>query len=163
MWYPSPILQYFDDNGNPLNGGKLYTYINQTTTPKTTYSDYDLQTANTNPIILDSRGECGPVYGFGYFKFVLKDEDDVTIWTADNIWGIGCCSIKETFTDADLSGSGVLTITHDYNMTHLRVTVYNNDNVEVIPDYINGSNAAQITIGFGDSTLTGTWTVRYGP
>jgi len=163
MWYPSPILQYFDDNGNPLVGGKLYTYINQTTTPKTTYSDYDLVTPNTNPIILDARGECGPVYGFGYFKFVLKDENDVTIWTADNIWGIGCCSIKETFVDADLDGSGDVTITHSYNMSHLRVTVYNGSNKITIPDYVDGSSASQIVIGFGDRTITGTYTVRYGP
>ncbi|NIW45236.1 MAG: hypothetical protein GWN30_10925, partial [Gammaproteobacteria bacterium] len=51
-----PRFQVFDDNGDPLSGGKIYTYIAGTSTPKTTYSDRSLSTPHTNPIILDSRG-----------------------------------------------------------------------------------------------------------
>lgn len=74
-----PKFQALDASGDPLNGGKLYTYENETSTPKTTYSDADLTTPNANPVVLDSRGEA-LVYGSGTFRLVLKDSDDDTIW-----------------------------------------------------------------------------------
>lgn len=79
-----PLFKALDDNGNPLRGGKLYTYEVGTTTPKTTYSDYDFQTSNANPTILNARGEA-TIYTKGETKLVLKDSSDVTIWTADNV------------------------------------------------------------------------------
>ena len=54
---PSPKMQFFDANGNPLAGGKLYSYASGTSTPLVTYTDSTGLSANTNPIILDSRGE----------------------------------------------------------------------------------------------------------
>jgi hypothetical protein len=63
----------------------LYTYIAGTTTPQTTYTDSTATTANTNPIVLDSRGEANVWLGGAIYKFVLKDADDALIWTVDNI------------------------------------------------------------------------------
>ena len=161
MWYPSPVHQYFDDNGEPLTGGLLYTYINGTSTPKATYSDADLTVENDNPIVLDSRGETGPIFGFGYYKFILHDADDVEVWSADDIYGIGCCSQTVSFVHADLN-SGVYTITHEYGKAHLNVTVYDEENRIIIPEYVDGSSTTQILIGFGNITLGGTYTARYG-
>ena len=48
--------QFFDDNGNPLTGGKVYTYAAGTTTPLATYTTSTGAVANTNPIILDAAG-----------------------------------------------------------------------------------------------------------
>lgn len=83
--------QFFDDNGVPLSGGKIYTYGAGTTTPKVTYTDYTGGTANANPIILDAAGrppaEVWLIYGDAY-KFILKDSTDTLISTFDHIDGI---------------------------------------------------------------------------
>jgi hypothetical protein len=90
----SPIggvaAQFFDNNGNVLAGGKLYSYEAGTTTPKTTYTSYSGTIANSNPIILTSAGripyEVWLTTGDAY-KFVLTDSIGNQIGTWDNIYG----------------------------------------------------------------------------
>ena len=53
---PSPWFTGFDDNGNPLVGGKLYTYAAGTSNAQATYSDVSLSVANANPVVLDKIG-----------------------------------------------------------------------------------------------------------
>ena len=48
--------QFFDNSGNILSGGKLFTYAAGTTTPATTYTSNSGLTPNSNPIILDAAG-----------------------------------------------------------------------------------------------------------
>lgn len=83
-------FQFLDTNGLPLNGGKLYTYQAGSSTPLTTYTDYNGLIANSNPIILGTDGrppsEIWLTEGY-YYKFVLKDANDVTIATYDNLYG----------------------------------------------------------------------------
>jgi hypothetical protein len=81
--------QFFDNSGNVLTGGKLYTYASGTTTPAVVYTSVSGLTAHTNPIILDAAGRIpgGEVWldnGYGY-KFILKDANDVQIGSYDNI------------------------------------------------------------------------------
>ena len=82
---PSPKQQFFDANGNPLVGGKLYTYAAGTTTPLATYTDSSGGTPNTNPVILDSRGEANVWLGSANYKFKLTTSTDVEVWTVDNV------------------------------------------------------------------------------
>jgi hypothetical protein len=83
---PSPKQQYFYADGTPLVGGKLYTYAAGTSTLLATYQDSSGTVSNTNPVILDSRGEANIWLSPGLaYKFILKDPDDATIWTVDNI------------------------------------------------------------------------------
>ena len=81
--------QFFDDNGDPLNGGKLYTYEAGTTTSKTTYQDDAGATPHANPIILDSAGRpSAEVWGTtGGYKLKLDNSLDSTIWTRDDVIG----------------------------------------------------------------------------
>jgi len=90
----SPIgngFQFFDNNGAPLNAGKIYTYQAGSSTPLATYTDNAGLVANTNPIILGTSGrppnEIWLTDGF-FYKFILKDSADVTIQTYDNLYGI---------------------------------------------------------------------------
>lgn len=82
-----PKLQFFDNNGNPLVGGKLYSYAAGTTTPLATYTDAGGGTPNANPIILDSRGEASVWLGSASYKFKLTTAVDVDVWTVDNVAG----------------------------------------------------------------------------
>ena len=85
--------QFFDNSGNPLSGGKLYSYLAGTTTPATTYTSSNGSTAHSNPIVLDAAGRVpagGEIWltdGINY-KFVLKTSTDTLIATYDNITGI---------------------------------------------------------------------------
>lgn len=78
-------FSFIDMYGNPLDGGKLYTYVTRTTTPATTYSDVE-GTLNTNPIILDARGSASIyIEDSNTYRFVLKNREGDTIWSADDI------------------------------------------------------------------------------
>lgn len=80
-----------DSSGAIYPGGKLHTYEAGTTTNKVTYpTEADLNAAtnaNDNPIVADANGRFGEVFLLtdGAYKFVLKDADDVTIATWDNV------------------------------------------------------------------------------
>jgi hypothetical protein len=82
-------VQFFDNNGVPLNGGLIYTYAAGTTTPQTTYTTSAGNIAHPNPIVLDSAGRVNEIWlteSLNY-KFVLKTSTFVLIGTYDNIAG----------------------------------------------------------------------------
>lgn len=88
--------QFFDSNGDPLNGGKLFIYLAGSTTKQTTYTDSAGATPGTNPRVLDSAGrlqaELWVTTGLSY-KLVLTTSADSDppvspIWTEDNISGV---------------------------------------------------------------------------
>lgn len=80
--------QFFDSNGDPLSGAKLYFYVAGTTTPKDTYTTYTLGTPNTNPVEADADGRMGAIWlGTGSYKAVLTTAGGSTIWTADYVTG----------------------------------------------------------------------------
>jgi hypothetical protein len=87
--------QFFDDNGVPLSGGKLFVYEAGTTTKTTIYASNAGVATLTNPIILDAAGrvsgsnEVWLTAGASY-KFVLSPSTDTDpptspIWTKDNV------------------------------------------------------------------------------
>lgn len=85
---PWPVCQYFDNNGEPLDGGLLYTYASGTTTPAATYST-STGVANTNPIVLDSAGRCVVFLAATSYKFVLTDKNGIQIWSIDGVPSTG--------------------------------------------------------------------------
>lgn len=105
--YLSPILQQsqFDDNGNFLAGGLIWSYVAGTTTPQAVYTDANASTAWTNPIVLDQRGECGGEIWCAAgqtYKFVLEEAPyygqihGTVVSTFDNINGVNDATIDQT-------------------------------------------------------------------
>ena len=99
--YLSPIggagWQFFNNDGTVLAGGKLYTYIAGTSTPKTTYTTSAGNVAHANPIILDSSGRVpgGEIWlTSGTYKFSIFTSANVLIGTFDNISGIGAAEFQ---------------------------------------------------------------------
>jgi hypothetical protein len=102
--------QFFDNSGNPLTGGKLYSYQAGTTTPQTTYTTAAGNVAHANPIILDSAGRVatGEIWltaGSNY-KFVLADSNDVVLATWDNITGINGTGITSNASNITYNPAG---------------------------------------------------------
>ncbi|MDI3575773.1 glycosyl hydrolase family 28-related protein [Pseudomonas aeruginosa] len=76
---PNGKQHFVDNNGHPLVGGRVYHYYVGTNTPKDTYQDSGQTIPNTNPIVLDARGEAS-IYGSGPYRQVLTTFFGVTIW-----------------------------------------------------------------------------------
>ena len=84
--------QFFDANGVPLAGGKIYVYAAGTTTPAVTYTDSTGATPHANPIVLNSAGRIasGEIWlpAGAKRKFVLTTALDVQVGSFDNIASI---------------------------------------------------------------------------
>lgn len=95
----SPTLKqrFFDSNGAPLVGGKLYSYAAGTTTPKATYTDETVEFENTNPVILDANGEANVWLDSGFYKFALTDSLDVPQWTVDRVSAVGATTDESSY------------------------------------------------------------------
>lgn len=86
---PLWLTQLFDNLGDVLAGGKVYTYAAGTTTPLATYTDAGGMSANTNPVVLDSAGRADIWLTEGVsYKFILTvagGDPDSPLETADGI------------------------------------------------------------------------------
>jgi hypothetical protein len=100
--------QIFDNIGNPLAGGKIYTYLAGTTTPIAVYTTEAANVAHPNPIILDSAGRVptGEIWlkegDAQYYKFVVSTSADIVQNTYDFVPGTYNSQILNTFI-ADLA------------------------------------------------------------
>lgn len=96
--------QFYDNAGNPLSGGKIYTYLAGTSTPEPTYTTSAGSITHTNPIILDSGGRVptGEIWLTNplYYKFVLADSSDALIGTYDNVPGVSSAADLANFAAA---------------------------------------------------------------
>lgn len=134
----SPIggagAQFFNNDGVPLTGGKIYTYSAGTTTPKNTYTTSAGNIAHTNPIILDSSGRVptGEIWLLASsYKFVVNTSSDVLIGTYDNIIGVGAASYNiDNFTgDGSTLSFTLSSISLGENYTFVYINgVYQNKN-----------------------------------
>lgn len=104
-----PYLSFFDENGDPLTGGLVYTYVAGTSTPKATYTDSTATTQNTNPVVLDSAGRAS-IWILGSYKFVVKDSLGNTIRTTDNVTSFSTVAASAPAYFETFSGNGAQTV-----------------------------------------------------
>ena len=113
--------QFFDNNGVPLTGGKLFSYIAGTTTPQTTYTSSLGTTAHSNPIILDSAGRVpsGEIWltASSNYKFVLYTSTDVLIASWDNIIGINGTGIATNAVNVEYDPPFIGAVTSGYTVS----------------------------------------------
>lgn len=89
--YTPHYIQFFNDSGLPLSGGKLYAFAAGTGTagqidgtPKNMYTDSSATTPTANPLILDSAGRA-VAFIDGSYKFGLTDSSNNIISVVDNV------------------------------------------------------------------------------
>jgi hypothetical protein len=84
-------LQLLDNNGRPIAGGCVFTYVSGTTTPLASYSDAAGMVLNSNPVILDSAGRARIFLTAAAYTLKLVTQggvncaSGVTVWTIDGI------------------------------------------------------------------------------
>lgn len=136
---PVAKMQFLDATGAPLVGGLLYTYAAGTTTPQASYIDATGATPNTNPVVLDSRGEANIWLGAATYKFRLCAADNTELWTVDDISAPTSALspvLSGNVTISSSSSGSALTITQAGtgaiikvpNSTNPAVTLYTVDN-----------------------------------
>lgn len=91
---PYAFEQFFDNNGNPLAGGFIWTYLAGTSTPTNTWRDSGKAALNTNPIVLDASGRCVIYLDALSYKFVLQDSTSAPIATQDGIGSTGLTTLS---------------------------------------------------------------------
>lgn len=93
---PNPKFTGFDNSGDIVPLGLLYTYAAGTTTPLATYSDVDLETENANPVVLDGAGRATVFLAASSYDFVLKTAAGATLWSQPNIAAGAAYSVNLT-------------------------------------------------------------------
>ncbi len=93
----SPWLKprfFITGTNKPLAGGLMYTYKAGTTENATTYSN-DTGTTNTNPIVLDSDGQCDLFLDDAVsYRIILKNSAGVTQFDKDRIASLGSTQVQ---------------------------------------------------------------------
>ena len=152
--------QFFDDNGNVLSGGKIYTYAAGTTTPQTTYTSVLGTDANPNPIILDSSGRLPEDMWLSQgvlYRFVLTDSNDIQLGEYDDIGGVNDVSTQSiawstiTGTPTTLAGYGITNglTTTAASATYAPIASPTFTGTPLIPD--NDSTVTNYAVGYREA------------
>jgi len=175
----SPLFNdaQLDNNGLPLSGGLVNWYIAGTTTPVIVYTESSGSIANTNPVVLNTRGEpSNPIWlqAGNVYKAVLNDSLGNLIRTVDNISGVNDTSVPiisewvlysgaaTYISGSSFSVAGDTTATFDTNR-RVKATVSGTDRYGTISGSVFSLGVTTVTLvldsGVLDASLA---TVYYG-
>src|SRR5208282_5847917 len=98
---PNAKTQFLNALGQPLASGTVYTYLPNTTTPKTTWSDPFQTTPNSDPVVLDAGGSAF-LFGAGNYTETLYDANNNLIWSGLTEAGGG--SVSSTASGTSTNG-----------------------------------------------------------
>lgn len=159
---PGAKQQFFDNNGNPLAGGKLFTYAAGTSTKLATKVS-SAGADNQNPIILDYRGECDlwipPNVAYKYILAPSTDTDPPThaIWTVDQIVSLQLITLYGGV-DTGSVNAYVLTFTASFTAYADGIILYwlpANTSTGASTLNVNGLGAVPLVDNDGSSLATG--------
>lgn len=147
---PNAEQQFVDQNGQPYGAGKVYSYIPNTLTPKTTWSDPAGSTPNSDPVVLDNAGRA-VIYGTGIYRQILKDVFGNTIWDKQT-QGYGSGNVQ---TSGTITGSVTLTSCNGFyvivngSSAPINITMPTSPNDGDSCQFVDtGYNASQYQISF---------------
>ena len=146
--------QFFNDSGVPLAGGLLYTYEAGTTTPLATYTSATGNTYNSNPIVLNAAGRVSEevwLINNNSYKFLLKDSNNVQIWSMDNLTGIASVGQAQLFTATQ--GQTVFNLSFSFIVGGNSLQVFVNGCKQVVN--LNYTEASSIRVIFVDGLNVG--------
>lgn len=156
-----PILKqkFFGNDGKPLNGGKLFSYAAGSSTKVATYQDAAGASPNTNPVILDYRGEANVfIPPNTSYKFVLAPAADTDPPT-NPIWSIDPVVSSQLLTlyggvDTGSVNAYVITFTANFSAYTDGIVIYwipSNTNTGPSTINVNGLGAINIVNADGSS------------
>ena len=102
---PYLTIQELDANGNPYSGAKLFFYAAGTTTKQNTYADANGNTANANPVILDSAGRATVFFQPLTYDVVLAPSTDTDPPTSPIWTRLGIAAVPVSSGNLDISGT----------------------------------------------------------
>lgn len=160
---PAPFQKFFDNNGTPLAKGLLFTYLAGTTTKTTTWTDSSGGTANSNPIVLDYRGECNlwisPNVGYKYVLAPATDTDPPTnpIKTIDNVVNSQLITLYGGV-DTGIADAYVLNFTANFSALTDGIVIYwipSHSNTGASTINVNGLGVVAIVSSDGTAATAG--------
>lgn len=151
---PVVKTRFFDANGDPLSGGKVFSYVAGTNTPLATYTDQTGLVANTNPVILDSQGYAN-IWLTGSYKIILQDSAGSQIFSVDNIFDLAT-QIGTTFGNIINVYGGITGGTSTQYTATPAPALTSYVTGQVVRVFINTANTAPATLnvsGLGDVAI----------
>lgn len=162
--------QFFDSNGNPAVNYRVFTYVATTSTKLATNTDFGGLSANTNPIVLDYRGEANiwlPPNVKYKFVFALPGTDDPPtnpIWTVDNVVNSQLVTLYGGV-DSGTANAYVLNFTANFTAYSDGIVIYwipGNTNTAASTVNVNGLGVVNIQ-NYDGSSLTANQIVANSP
>lgn len=103
----NPFIQVADTDGKPVPGAKIYVYLADTTTPATTYSDFE-GTENTFPVLSDLLGNADVIAASDVlYDIVVNYPDDTLIFSKKGV-GVSESSGAVPGVSQVVPGNGIL-------------------------------------------------------
>ena len=143
----APFFYEVNAAGQPLAGGKLYTYQAGGNIPLATYTDATLTTPNPNPVILDAYGKAQIWFGSQAYKLDLFDANNLEQpdYPIDNILINSVASLASTS-----AGLGDALITVQSTMTGGQSRTQHSKNADIvnINDFVASTDGGDYGLAF---------------
>jgi hypothetical protein len=153
---PYEARQYFDDNGDPLDGGLVYTWVSGTSTPLQTFSDA-IGTPNTNPIVLSAAGRARIYLLPVAYKFTMTDQFGVPVGlTMDPVTAAASAvgssaGLGEIFTFGSNSSAGIAQLAYPagatFDMLQPGSAVFQVDAANLVGTYVLQVTGMMVGVG----------------